>query len=95
MSKLTLEKFREAMKLLELKPIDFAGINRFVESGNSMDNVHLFTSDPDFKEIKDILTTKGIVKVVYNPYTPPGQYFLFSPHKGYELMKPDFSEVIT
>lgn len=60
------------------KPIDFEPINQYVAAGGSMENVHLITSDIQFRDVPTILTTKGLIKIMYSQHVSENTCYLCS-----------------
>lgn len=90
-STFTKELLLEAIEKMKPHLSDFPPLNRFIAEGNKMtDTLTMITGDEGFKDIHEIKTIHGVLKIQYSRYTEPDKVYFMSP---IDYLKPNFSNL--
>lgn len=93
-SSITVEHIFELFERMKPSVVEFEPLDRYIAEGGEMTSTTMmFTSIEEYKEIPQINTKHGILKIKYSHYIPIGTVCFMNPPKLEDLFKPDFSKL--
>jgi hypothetical protein len=90
-SAFTKELLEQAIKRIQMPLVTFEPLEKYLADGGKMtDTLTMITSQEGFKDIPQINTIHGILKIQYSKHIPTEALYFMSPPKLEDLFKPDF-----